>query len=569
MPIRLGRREVTTMVDAHPPRDIAAQDPIVDPVSPDSTANREIGFQVPRVYNASDILFQHLNTSSSENVAVIDDFGTTTYRQLCEYAAQTGNGLQSLGLAIGTRVLLFLDDTAAYPAILFGAIRAGYVPVLINTLSTPELLHFYLKDSAAKVAFYDADYAALFTDDALRDTNLDFCFAVDYSGATISEATSTWQEWCESFSVELDAVASHRDDMAFWMYSSGSTGRPKGIVHLQHDMLFSAESFGRHILNITPDDICFSVPKIFFAYGLGNSVYFPFYVGAKTVLLKGRPTADSVFGTIEVHQPTLLFGLPTLYNSLMRSERRLSADLSSVRLCLSAAETLSSDLFARWHQLFGHEIIEGLGSTEMTHVYLSNRPGNFRVGSAGQRVPGYDLKLTDNDGVLVEDGEEGVLWVRGDSSSPCYWNRPEKTVETMRGDWIYTGDRFSKDHDGFYYFRGRADDLIKVSGQWVYPLEVELCLSEHPSVAECAVLGVETADRLTVLQAFVVLKALQVNHSQMTKDLQAFAKTRLVPFKYPRFIHYLDALPKTGTDKIDRQALLKSVQPSDSADASY
>tara|TARA_B100000700_G_scaffold213154_1_gene234418 strand:+ start:1 stop:1044 length:1044 start_codon:yes stop_codon:yes gene_type:complete len=347
------------------------------------------------------------------------------------------------------------------------------------------------------------------------------------------------------------------------MYSSGSTGRPKGIVHLQHDMLYSVQSFGRHVLKVRENDICFSVPKIFFAYGLGNSTYFPFSVGASVVLYKGRPTPESVFDAIEKYQPTLFFGLPTLYNALLQSERCFTAKLNSVRLCLSAAETLSEEMFKKWHDLFSHEIVEGLGSTEMTHVYLSNRSGCYRVGSAGQRVPGYEIKMTDLDGNLVKKGDEGLLWVRGDSSAPCYWNRPEKTAETMRGSWIWTGDFFTEDEDGFFYFRGRADDLIKVSGQWVYPLEVELCLANHPKLQECAVMGIQGEDNRMVLHGFVVPDSEVQACAALTKELQGYVKAKLVPYKYPRIIHYVDALPKTGTDKIDRQALLRFVQVQD------
>ena len=535
---------------------------IRDPVARNCEASLEIGFELPETYNASEILFQHLGTEIENKIAIYCDSGDMTYGDLCRSAAKTGNALRSLSLAPGTRVLLFLDDTPSYPAILFGAIRAGYVPMLINTLSPKELLRFYVEDSEAEVAFFDAQYADLFVGGVAETNSLKHCIQVGSTETSLSADRSLldWEEWTAPFDSYLPCADTNRDDMAFWMYSSGSTGRPKGIVHLQHDMAYSARSFGERVLGIREDDICFSVPKIFFAYGLGNSTYFPFSAGASAVLYKGRPTAEAVFATIEKYKPTLLFGLPTLYNSLMQSDSRYKADLSCLRLCLSAAETLSADLFNKWQQLFRHPIVEGLGSTEMTHVYLSNRLEDFRIGSAGKRVPGYDLKLTDSDGNVVMPGEEGILWVRGDSSAPCYWNRPDKTDDTMRGDWIYTGDRFVCDEDGFYFFRGRADDLIKVSGQWVYPLEVELCLAEHPLVLECAVMGVELPDRRMTLHGFVVLAPEANGVTDITRKLQGFVKRQLVPYKYPRSIDYLDALPKTGTDKIDRQALLKSLQ---------
>ncbi len=544
---------------------------LADPVSTDCPGAKEIGFALPDAYNASEILFQNLAAETAEKTAIISDQGSVTYRELCQKASATGHALVDYGLARGARVLLFLDDSAAYPAIFFGAIRAGYVPVLINTLSPPELLRFYLEDSSAEIVFFDVCYDHLFGDEALAGTAVKRLIAVNGNASESGDqhiSKFEWDPWIADYPSELDAVDTHRDDMAFWMYSSGSTGRPKGIVHLQHDMQYSVESFGRHVLGVTRDDVCFSVPKIFFAYGLGNSTYFPFSVGASVVLHKGRPTADAVFDAIEKHKPTLLFGLPTLYNSLVQSARKHTADLSSLRLCLSAAETLSADLAGMWKSLFGFDLIEGLGSTELTHVYLSNLPNDFRTGSAGKRVPGYEVKLTDADGKVVPAGEEGIMWVRADSSAPYYWNRPEKTADTMRDDWIYTGDRFVKDEDDFYFFRGRADDLIKVSGQWVYPLEIELCLANHPSVAECAVLAVEQIDRRMTLFAYVVTTAEAEANLALTKQLQDYVKEKLVPYKYPRIVNYLAELPKTGTDKIDRQMLLQHAKAQVQSEAS-
>ena len=346
--------------------------------------------------------------------------------------------------------------------------------------------------------------------------------------------------------------------MAFWMYSSGSTGRPKGIVHLQHDMAYSEAAFARHVLKLEPGDICFSVPKIFFAYGFGNSITFPFSAGAATLLLPGQPKPAAIFEAIERFRPTAFFGLPTLYTSLTKADGAAATDFSSLRIALSAAEVLSADVFHGWKNLTGLEIVEGLGSTEVLHIYLSNLPNRKKPGAAGLRVPGYEIALKGTDGRDVGDNEEGILWVRGDSATPLYWNRPDKSAETIReAGWIYTGDRFVRDSDGFHFFRGRADDLIKISGQWVYPLEVELCLAEHPEVRECAVFAAELPDRRMTLKAIVVMNAAAFDATAATKMLQDYVKAKLLPYKYPREVRFIDELPKTGTGKIDRQALLR------------
>ncbi|MEQ8344138.1 MAG: benzoate-CoA ligase family protein [Sneathiellaceae bacterium] len=528
--------------------------PVADPVPADAPGSREIGFAKPARYNASAILFDNLAAGRGDRIAVHAEDGSLSYAALCARACRIGNALLSLGLSRGDRVLLYLDDTPAYPAALFGAIRAGLVPMLVNTQSTADLLRFYLEDSGARAVIVDAAFAGLFTAELLAGSGLAGAFAVNGpppGGSALRDGDA----WFAGFPDDLPAADTHADEMCFWMYSSGSTGRPKGVVHLQHDMPFIAASYGRHVLQVGPGDICFSVPKIFFAYGFGNALVFPFAVGAATVLLAGRPTPQRVFDAVSRHRPTLFFGLPTLYTALVHDPAAEAADLSSLRLCISAAEILSAEIFDLWQARFGHRIVEGLGSTEVLHIYLSNTPEAQKRGAAGRRVPGYELKLTDRDGAPVADGAEGILWVRGDSASPCYWNRPDKTAETMRDGWIWTGDRFAVDEDGFHFFRGRADDLIKVSGQWVYPLEIELCLAEHPDVRECAVLPVELADRRMTLRAFVVLGPQAAPGDTMTKRLQDYVKGRLLPYKYPRELVYVAELPKTGTGKIDRQAL--------------
>jgi acetyl-CoA synthetase len=532
---------------------------ISDHVPSDSAGAREIGFAVPDIYNASHILFDNLAHGRGDKPALIGPAGTLSYAELCAQACRWGHGLASLGLARGERVLLFLDDTPAYPAAFFGAVRAGFVPLLINTLTPPDLLQFYLADSGAAVAVADAEFTARFDAQACKDTALRTLIVVNGEAGTNAAPQSIAADpWLKAFPAELAEAATHRNDMAFWMYSSGSTGRPKGIVHLQHDMAYSNAAFARHLLQLTPDDICFSVPKIFFAYGFGNSITFPFAAGAATLLLPGQPKPASIFDAIARFRPTVFFGLPTLYTSLTKADGAAGTDFSSLRLAISAAEVLSAEVFNGWKALTGLEIVEGLGSTEVLHIYLCNREDNKKPGAAGLRVPGYDIALRDKDGREVADGEEGILWVRGDSNTPLYWNRPDKTAETIRdGGWIYTGDRFVRDADGFYFFRGRADDLIKISGQWVYPLEVELCLAEHPDVRECAVYAAELPDRRMTLKAVVVMNEGDFDERDTTKRLQDFVKAKLLPYKYPREIAFIEELPKTGTGKIDRQAVMR------------
>jgi benzoate-CoA ligase family protein len=541
-----------------PPKPDAAH-LIADRVPSDSPGALEIGFTIPERYNASRILFDNLANGGGDRLALTGPAGTRSYAELCAEASKWGHGFISLGLKRGDRVLMFLDDTPAYPAAFFGAVRAGLVPLLINTLTPPDLLQFYLADSGARVAIADAEFCSRFDAVACKDTKLRTLIAVNGSAAEPAVPDTVIAElWLKGFPADLAEADTHRNEMAFWMYSSGSTGRPKGIVHLQHDMAYSEAAFARHVLKLELDDICFSVPKIFFAYGFGNSITFPFAAGAATLLLPGQPKPAAIFEAIERFRPSVFFGLPTLYTSLTKAEGAAATDFSSLRMALSAAEVLSADVFNGWRTLTGLEIVEGLGSTEVLHIYLSNRPDKKKLGAAGLRVPGYEIALKDNEGREVGDNEEGILWVRGDSSTPLYWNRPDKTAETVReAGWIYTGDRFVRDSDGFHFFRGRADDLIKISGQWVYPLEVELCLAEHPDIRECAVFAAELPDRRMTLKAVVVMDRREFDAAEATRMLQDYVKAKLLPYKYPREVRFIDELPKTGTGKIDRQAVMR------------
>ena len=495
-----------------------------DRVPWDCPCAREIGFTIPERYNASAVLFDNLVAGRGDRPAVIGPAGGRSYAQLAADAARWGNAFAALGLSRGDRILLVLDDTPIYPAAFFGAVRAGFVPILIHVLTPPDLLRFYLEDSGAEVAVAEAEFYDRFETACGGRTPLKTLIVVNgepseaVRGVDINKAN----EWLASFADRLACADTHRNDMAFWMYSSG-----------------------------------FSVPKIFFSYGFGNSITFPFSVGAASLLMPGRATPAVVFAAVAQYRPTVFYGLPTLYTLLTHAPEIKDADFSSVRFAVSADEILSTEIFNAWKQTTGLEIVECLCSTEMLNVYLSNTPQHKKFGSAGMRVPGYEIVLKDDFGNEVPDGREGTMWIRGHSGTPPFWNEPKRTAKTIRnGGWLCTGDRLVRDADGFYFFHGRRDDLVRVSGQWVNPIEVQRCLLEHPTVRECAVLPIELPDKRTTLKAFVVLNGPVADAKAATRELQDYVKQKLVPYKYPRLVEFLPELPKTGTDKIDRQALL-------------
>ncbi len=503
----------------------------------------EIEFSLPQQYNASRLLWDNLR-DNSDRVAVYHDQEALTYSEIAAEASRIGTYLQSLGCESEDRVIFLMDDEPAYPAGVMGAMRAGLVPVLINTLSTKDLITYFIKDSTAKAVIHSPVFTDLIPDE----------YKVEQDNIAIIDAGI--RPWAQSSS-SLDEHPTTRKDMAFWMYSSGSTGNPKGIVHLHEDAAYTADTYANYILDIDKNDICFSVPKIYFAYGFGNSITFPMRVGASAVLLSGRPQPEIIFSEIKKFNPTIFFGLPTLYTALTKHPSIETAELSSLRLCISAAEVLSEDIANAWKEKCELDIVEGLGSTEMLHIYLSNTEQERRVSSAGKVVPGYAVRLVDDDGKNVVDGDSGVMEVCGLSGTNCYWNQPEKTAGTIKNGWINTGDRFSVDKDGYYYFLGRADDLVKVSGQWVYPLEVELALNEHEAVLESCVLAVELPDRRMTIKAWITPATGYKPDSDLAAELKDHTKSVLLPHKYPRELVFVESLPKTGTDKIDRQALLK------------
>jgi benzoate-CoA ligase family protein len=504
----------------------------------------------PHTYNASQILDGNLAAGRGDKVAIYTGDQTVTYRQLSELANRTGNALRELGVEQEQRVMMLLLDTPQFPATFFGAIKIGAVPVPANTVLQPADYEYFLNDSRAKALVVSGPLYKLIAPIRANCRYLKHIVVVEGEGAP---DTIDWQAWVGAASPALDPADTSRDDMAFWLYSSGSTGFPKGAVHLQHDIEATVQSYAKGVLNLTADDLCFSGSKLFHAYGLGNNMTFPYSVGASTVLFPGRPTAEAFFETLSHYKPTLFFSVPTMYAAMLAvPEAESQYNLSSVRLCISAAESLPAEIYRRWKAKFGLEILDGIGSTEMLHIFISNYPGRARPGSSGHLVPGYRAKITGDTGAEVPAGEIGDLLVSGDSAAPFYWNKHEKTKTTMRGEWMFTGDRYHQDADGYFWYDGRSDDMFKVGGVWVSPVEVESALIEHPAVLESAVVGAKDEAGLVKTKAFVVLKRGQAGSPELVAELQGFVKSRIAPYKYPRGIVFVDDLPKTVTGKIQR-----------------
>ena len=430
----------------------------------------------------------------------------------------------------------------------WGAIKIGAVPVPVNTLLRAADYRHVLHDSQARIAVVSAPLLAEAAPAFRESASLAHALVAGPPGSFLS-----WEAEVGRASATLDAAPTSRDDPAFWLYSSGSTGPPKGAVHLQHDMFVCAETYARQVLGIRSTDRVFSAAKLFFAYGLGNAGYFPLSVGAQSVLFAPRPTPEAMFEVIARHRPTLFFAVPTLYAGMLAlkdAERRY--DTSSLRLCVSAGEALPAEMYARWLERFGVEIIDGMGTTELLHMCLSNRPGAVRPGSSGLPVPGYDATIVDEAGVPVARGEIGSLRVRGDSVMASYWNQPEKTRQTLHGEWLLTGDKYYQDEDGYFWYCGRSDDMLKVGGRWVSPVEVEATLIAHPAVLESAVVGQKAEDGLVKAKAFVVLKEPAHASAALAAELQSFVKAKIAPYKAPRWVEFVDSLPKTATGKIQR-----------------
>ena len=490
--------------------------------------------EVPREYNAAhDLIERNLQAGRGAKVAFHDDAGSITYAQLAERVNRFGSGLMAMGLRMEDRVLIAMHDTADWPVAFLGAIRAGIVPVAVNTLLTSKDFQYMLSDSRAK---------ALIVSEALLPQfkpileGLPFLQHVIVSGSSFNDVLAKGQP-------QLAPAPTTRDDACFWLYSSGSTGMPKGTVHAHASMIETAELYARGVLGIAESDVVFSAAKLFFAYGLGNSLSFTLAVGATTVLMAERPTPAAVFKRLTQRKPTLFYGVPTLYAAMLADPNFPKREQLALRRCVSAGEALPPQISKGFKEKTGLDILDGIGSTEMLHIFLSNRPGDFRYGTTGKAVPGYELRLVD------EQGELGELEISGSTSAMYYWNNRAKSRATFAGGWTKSGDKDTQDADGFYVYGGRTDDMLKVGGIWVSPAEVEAALVSHEAVLEAAVVGMEDEQKLVKPKAYVVLKQ---GAKVSDEELKAHVKARLAPYKYPRWIEFAAELPKTATGKIQR-----------------
>ena len=568
--------------------------------------------ELPREYNAAlEFIDANLAKGRADKTAFIDAVGRYTYRELAERVNRAGNALRNLGAGPETRVLMCMLDGIDFPAVFWGAIKAGCVPVPINTLLTPNDYAHLLRDSRAPIAVVSEALLDRFAPALADQPHLEQVVAAgsgpdgtapaaagagnpgrpETAGAPGRAGRPRLADLLAAASPDLDAAPTTCDDVAFWLYTSGSTGAPKGSMHLHRDLIATAEHYGVATLGIREDDLVYSAAKLFFAYGLGNGMTFPFYVGATTVVLAGRPTPDAVMALLREHRPTIFYGVPTLYGAMLAQPRiedgpaaRGQGDASAagggvaqgrdggassdarsagggrgrdgrplrLRLAVSAGEALPAEIGAGWEERFGAPVLDGLGSTEMLHIFLSNREGDVRYGTSGKAVPGYRLKVVAETGEPAAPGEIGELWVSGDSSAVAYWNQREKSLATFHGPWTRTGDKYVVDEEGYYRYCGRTDDMLKVSGQWVSPFEVESALLAHEAVLEAAVVAAEDERGLIKPKAFVVPREGVEADAELAAALREFVKDRLAPFKYPRWIEFAGALPKTATGKIQR-----------------
>lgn len=510
----------------------------------------------PRRFNLTEACIDaHVSAGGGARPALRYQGTTITYGDLADLVNATAGMLRELGIRREDRCAMVLYDSPEFIATFLGAVRLGAVPVPFSTLLQGDEIRYQLDNCGARAVVASSELCTA-VDAALADTAEMHRIAV---GENAPPSWSSFAALTRGARRVTESCPTLEDDWCFWQYSSGSTGRPKAVVHTQRGAAFPREGHGRHVIRIGPEDRIFSVSKLFFSYGLGSSLLIPLQAGASVVLETGRPTPQVVYDLIARERPTLLYTVPTAYAAaLAYAEEGNAGDLSSVRQCISAGEALPAPLFERWRERFGLEILDGIGSTEIGYIAISNLPGRVRPGTSGQVLPGYDAQVVGADGRPVGPGEVGDLWVRGGSTSAYYWRDAERTKRTYVGEWIVTGDKYVVDADGYYTHAGRSDDMLKVSGIWVSPIEVEACLIEHPAVLEAAVVGRADEDALVKPCAFVVLKDGRAASEELSAELQAYVRSRLARYKYPRWIEFTAALPKTATGKIQRYRLRAS-----------
>ncbi len=506
----------------------------------------------PEAFNFAEHLLS-INAARPDKAAFIDEQGTLTYGQLDDRVRRLASALKSLGLRREERVLLLMQDGNDWPVSFLGALYGGFVPVAVNTLLTADDYAYMLEHSRAQAVLVSGALLPTLTAAMTRSDHEVGRVVVSHPVAPLHPSEVEFEAFWQAHAPAQRPARTGADDPAFWLYSSGSTGRPKGTVHSHANPYWTSELYGKAVLGLTETDVCFSAAKLFFAYGLGNGLSFPLSVGATTILMGERPTPEATFKRLQGQgvgtKPTVFFGAPTGFAGMLAHPQLPARADVALRLVSSAGEALPAELGERFKRHFGVDIVDGIGSTEMLHIFLSNRPDRVRYGTTGWPVPGYTVQLRGEDGAPVPDGEPGDLYIHGPSSAMMYWGNRAKTRDTFQGGWTKSGDKYIRNEDGSYTYGGRSDDMLKVSGIYVSPFEVEATLVQHPAVLEAAVIGKEDADGLTKTKAFVVLKS---GESTTEEQLKAFVKDRLAPYKYPRFIEFVNDLPKTATGKIQR-----------------
>jgi 4-hydroxybenzoate-CoA ligase len=519
-------------------------------------------FSERRPYNAvSDFVDANVERGLGDKLAFTDGARKLTYGELQAATCRCAGALRGLGLRQESRIALAMLDTVDLPVVFWGAIRAGVVPILLNTLLNTEQYGYMLEDSRAETLFVSAPLGATLAPIIAKLPHLRVVIIAGGEAKDKALFAGRDVHLLDDLLAHADAGASAlaataptlSDEVAFWLYSSGSTGLPKGTRHVHISLMATAKLYGQDVLGIRRDDVVYSAAKLFFAYGLGNAMSFPMSVGASTTLFPGRPTPDAVFELMRREQPTIFYGVPTLYAAMLaRNDLARGIGSERLRLCVSAGEALPAHIGTQWRERVGVDILDGIGSTEMLHIFVSNRPDDIRYGCSGRPVPGYEAKILDEDGKDAGDGEVGELVVRGPSAAEGYWNQRAKSRRTFVGEWTYTGDKYVRDADGYYHYHGRTDDMFKVSGVWVSPFEVEAALVSHEAVLEAAVIGRNDHDGLIKPKAFIVLKEGYVEDEQLLESLKDHVKHTAGPWKYPRWIEVRGELPKTATGKIQR-----------------